>query len=71
MNLPRLHCWNIMSLEGNKATGSLFHVSISSEEEEDTLSEYIRERGRFSVASSLREKSSTSDDSDDNESRCG
>ena len=56
---------------GKKAT-SLFHVSNSSDE--DTVSEYIRDTGRFSVASSLREKSSTSassSDNDDNESKCG
>ena len=61
---------------GKKAAASsssnrLFHVSISSDE--DTVSEYIRDTGRFSVASSLREQSSTSSssDNDDNESKCG
>ena len=48
---------------------SLFRVSMTSseEEDEDTLSEYVR--GRVSVASSRREKSSSC--SDDNESKDG
>ena len=56
----------------SSSSNRLFHVSISSDE--DTVSEYIRDTtGRFSVASSLREQSSTSSSSynDDNESKCG
>ena len=54
----------------SSSSNRLFHVSISSDE--DTVSEYIRDTtGRFSVASSLREQSSTSSDNDDNESKCG
>ena len=57
--------------KNGKKAASLFNVSISSDE--DTVSEYIRDTGRFSVASSLREQSSTSSssDNDDNESKCG
>ena len=50
--------------KANRGLGSLglFRVSISSSEDEDTLSECVR--GRISVASSHREKSSSSDDNE-------